>query len=104
MYDQNYFDLEVASIQEDSSDDGGCDKEEADKDNSDSKEVVHDKEDKQEKTHEREAEVQEADKEEDDKDCPGSLEECLQACVPVREILELGFILCNNECRARCGR
>ena len=35
--------------------------------------------------------------------CPGSLQECLAACAPVKAIRELAFTLCNAECRDRCS-
>ena len=34
--------------------------------------------------------------------CPGSLQECLAACAPVKPIRELAFTLCIAECRDRC--
>ena len=35
--------------------------------------------------------------------CPGSLRECLTACIPVITINQVAYKLCVNECLDRCS-
>ena len=38
-----------------------------------------------------------------DQICPGDLEQCLEACLPVLAILELAHTYCVDECKQRCA-
>ena len=38
-----------------------------------------------------------------DQICPGDLEQCLEACLPVLAILELAHTYCVEECEQRCA-
>ena len=38
-----------------------------------------------------------------DQICPGDLEQCLEACLPVLAILELAHTYCVAECNQRCA-
>ena len=38
-----------------------------------------------------------------DQICPGDLEQCLDACLPVLAILELAHTYCVDECKQRCA-
>ena len=38
-----------------------------------------------------------------DQICPGDLEQCLEACLPVLAILELAHTFCVEECKQRCA-
>ena len=38
-----------------------------------------------------------------DQICPGDLEQCLEACLPVLAILELAHTFCVAECNQRCA-